>query len=142
MRTVQQRLSDNAYALEGHLLWGRYTDSKGYGRINIEGSPAYTHRVAWEVAYGPIPEGMQVNHECDIHPCILPEHLYLGTQGDNMADMSRVGNHHNNTKTRCVHGHEFNEDNTYHRLSGGRDCRPCRARSARQYRTRKRALRA
>jgi hypothetical protein len=49
------------------------------------------HRLAWEYAYGPIPDGLQVLHRCDNPPCINPEHLWLGTNVDNMADRQRKG---------------------------------------------------
>ncbi len=61
----------------------------GYGRIRHGGSGSKTvraHRVAWELVYGPIPEGMDVLHNCDNPPCCNPGHLYLGTDTDNRQD--------------------------------------------------------
>lgn len=51
----------------------------------------YAHRVAWEKAYGPIPKGMNVCHHCDNRSCINPDHLFLGTQKDNVDDMLKKG---------------------------------------------------
>lgn len=45
------------------------------------------HRLAWEFAHGPIPDGVQVLHSCDNPPCVNVEHLFLGTQMDNIQDM-------------------------------------------------------
>jgi len=64
-------------------LWQRALDEWGYGRFG--GGSA--HRVAWRFAYGPVPKGLQVLHRCDNPPCVRPDHLFLGSQADNMADM-------------------------------------------------------
>ncbi len=67
---------------------------RGYGMIGRgrrgEGT-ALTHRVAWEEAYGPIPDGLCVLHSCDNPPCCNVEHLFLGTQTENLADMDAKG---------------------------------------------------
>ena len=53
----------------------------------------YAHRVAWEQAYGKIPEGMFVCHKCDNRICINVQHLFLGTQKDNILDMMNKNRH-------------------------------------------------
>src|SRR6185436_8652420 len=89
--------------------------------------------IAWTEANGPIPNGMQVLHRCDNPPCVNPAHLFLGTQTDNMRDMTAKGrrrggyiesNSYQANKTHCLRGHEFTPDNTY--VHGGRHCRACR----------------
>jgi hypothetical protein len=47
--------------------------------------------VAWELEYGPIPPGLNVLHKCDVPICVNPNHLFLGTQADNVADMKSKG---------------------------------------------------
>ncbi len=58
----------------------------GYGQIRYQGKTAYAHRVAYELAKGPI-DGLYVLHSCDNRKCVNPEHLSLGTFNDNMSDM-------------------------------------------------------
>ena len=51
----------------------------------------YTHRVAYEVTYGPVPDGLLVLHKCDNPPCCNPRHLFLGTHQDNTLDAQTKG---------------------------------------------------
>ena len=134
--TAQERLNRKAYVMDGHLLWGGHLTYKGYGSIWVTGRQTPTHRFAWEIAYGSIPEGLQVLHLCNTPPCILPWHLYLGTASDNLYDRVRAGNDHNANKTHCPRGHPYDEANTYHYPDGRRKCRTCNNAADRQrYRT-------
>jgi hypothetical protein len=56
-------------------LWKGSVNRSGYGRITINRTPAYAHRVAYELAVGPIPPGMQIDHLCWTTGCVRPEHL-------------------------------------------------------------------
>lgn len=51
------------------------------------------HRYSWQLTNGEIPAGMQVLHRCDNKRCVRPEHLFIGTQLDNMIDMVQKGRH-------------------------------------------------
>lgn len=75
--------------------WQAGTNPAGYGLINKggKGQCLLAHRVAWEVAHGPIPEGLDVLHKCDNPPCVNTDHLFLGTGADNVADMCSKGRH-------------------------------------------------
>jgi hypothetical protein len=63
----------------------------GYGKIWINGKTKGTHRVAWELIYGSIPNGLNVLHRCDVPSCVNPYHLFLGTNSDNIKDAFRKG---------------------------------------------------
>lgn len=68
------------------LVWLGYCDKDGYGRITIDGKSFRCHRIAWELAYGIIPNSLLVLHKCDNPSCLNPEHLFLGTISDNNKD--------------------------------------------------------
>lgn len=73
-------------------LWTGYTSPSGYGRIaKGDRHPILAHRLAWIITYGPIPKGLLVLHRCDTPACVRPDHLFLGTQRDNVQDMILKG---------------------------------------------------
>ena len=124
--------------------WSGCTNAKGYGTTKQAGKRWLAHRLAWVVANGrPIPAGKVILHTCDNPPCCEPTHLRLGTQADNIADMVAKGRYvgnHLKDKTECLHGHAFDERNTYMRPDGRRGCRRCRLKSTMRSYWRKRAL--
>lgn len=63
----------------------------GYGCIRPIGVTKYSHRVSWELHNGPIPDGLWVLHKCDNRKCVNPDHLFLGTNQDNVNDKMSKG---------------------------------------------------
>lgn len=108
--------------------WTASRDTQGYGQIGYRRErPLKAHRVSWELANGPIPDGLCVCHRCDNPPCVNPAHLFLGSFGDNMRDMVSKGRHWLQKVTHCPHGHEYTPENTAPRPNGnGRWCLACR----------------
>lgn len=68
-----------------------YVNEDGYGRFRLDGVVELAHRASYMINIGPIPEGMQVLHRCDMPPCVNHEHFFLGDQFDNMRDMYAKG---------------------------------------------------
>lgn len=73
--------------MAGCWIWTGSDDGRvGYGKVRVKGKLWYAHRFSWALTNGPIPEGVQVNHQCDVYECVNPDHLDIGDQFDNMHE--------------------------------------------------------
>jgi hypothetical protein len=108
----------------GCWLWERTVDPRGYGRLRRGGKTVFVHRLAWADTYGPIPDDLIICHRCDNPGCANPDHLFIGTHADNVADKVGKGRQYRFGQTHCIRGHEFTPENTKLR-KGGRTCRTC-----------------
>lgn len=110
----------------------------GYGTIKVDGKMIRAHRLSYEMAFGPIPAGAQINHRCGNRACVRPDHLYAGTHSMNMLDSVGHGTHRCSRVTHCPKGHEYTDENTY-ASKGKRACRTCKLAKVRERRMRQRS---
>lgn len=106
-------------------LWSRSTTPKGYGEFHADGKVRRAHRWAYEHYIGAIPEGMVVDHLCCNTLCVNPEHLEVVTQRENII-RGNAPAAKQFRQTECIHGHPFDEQNTYINPEGRRQCKSCR----------------
>lgn len=94
-KTFEERFFDNLSPVpeSGCLIWLGFITKSGYGQISYKGKLTRAHRVAWEVKFGEIPEGLHVLHKCDVRCCVNPDHLFLGSHQENMRDKVNKGRH-------------------------------------------------
>lgn len=90
----ERRLLAGFQKTENCWLWQKAKNQYGYGLLGRSDGGrrvVLAHRSMWEREYGPIPIGVFVCHHCDTPACVRPDHLFLGTQADNLHDMLAKG---------------------------------------------------
>jgi hypothetical protein len=109
--TIADFLKGIEISFDGYGCWNwRNTNGEIKERSNFsfEGKITPAYRFYYELTYGPIPPGLLVCHHCDNGACVRPDHLFLGTQKDNMQDASKKGH--------MVHSEEANrKDSVAHK---------------------------
>jgi hypothetical protein len=131
---LAERLARDARQEGECIVWTGCT-AQGYGRLTFQGRGYLTHRAAYEIARGPVPKGMTLDHLCRNRACMNPDHLEPVTRGENV----RRGVPFREHRTVCLHGHEMTSENTRMVRDRGREypiCVECRRRTAREYQRR------
>ncbi len=107
-----------------------------YGAIKIRGRHHATHRLAYELVNGSIPEGLTLDHLCRTPLCFNPAHLEPVTHKENCRRAHEIHGPH------CARGHDFTPDNTYVDRLGGRHCMTCNRLAKKRRRSAERERRA
>jgi hypothetical protein len=110
-------------------------NEKGFVRKEYKGRKWRAHRLAWTIANGPIPDGMEVHHTCGENACVNVDHLYLAPPGERQRAAAIRGELPQQKKTHCPAGHEYSDENTY-RHNGKRFCVACLRENTRAFRAR------
>ncbi len=114
----------------GCWLWTGAVSSRGYGQIHSgpgrdSGRLLYAHRVSYEMEYGPIGAGLELDHLCRVPCCINPRHLRAVTHKENMNARGSLVGLFKTVGSTCRRGHPFIGDNLYIKPDGRRECRTC-----------------
>lgn len=121
----------------GCVLWTGCVGEWGYGVIGIAGKNRGAHRVAYELARGPIPSGLTIDHLCKVPSCINPDHMEPVTVTEN--NRRRWGNSAKDTRYFCAKGHLMEGHNLkFLKNNGQKACRICVNRRAREWNLRQR----
>lgn len=142
IKPLKERFEDKVVrdGFTDHHWWTGGTGGNGYGKLYVgpNMSPGWAHVVSYELYVGPT-NGLQVLHKCDLGLCVNPDHLFLGTQADNVADMHAKGRDRNGREdqTHCKRGHEFTPDNLWCPNGGKRKCKTCQTEQQRARRAAK-----
>lgn len=133
---TKERFLERVSKTESCWIWVGGRASNGYGMTRFLGKQMGAHRASWLAFRGAIPPKISVLHRCDNPPCVNPEHLFLGTQKENMRDKIQKGREYQSKKTHCPSKHPYSGENLFYAKDGRRKCRECSRERARRQRAR------
>ncbi len=99
-KSLSERFWPFVEVTDGCWIWTGSRGSTGYGQVSVDSRPRKSHRVAYELFFGPIPAGMLVCHHCDNRLCVRPDHLFVTDHLGNMRDMREKGRGKRSEETR------------------------------------------
>ena len=143
MNTLPERIATKIIPEpnSGCWLWTASLTTTGYGAIRWGKTMKKAHRVIYELIKSELPSrypsGLVLDHLCRVRSCVNPDHLEIVTQKENcQRGNAKFNGQHQRAQTHCIHGHEFDEQNTIVRRGkhGRRSCRQCKNISKKKYR--------
>jgi hypothetical protein len=120
----------------GCWLWTGKPGRGGYGYLSVRGRNIGVHRISAMISLGYREEsGLCVLHKCDVPLCFNPDHLFIGTKGDNNRDSADKGRSRYSKRTHCQSGHPLSGQNLsllHHHGRTYRRCKECHRREERE----------
>ncbi len=108
----------------GCWLWALSLSPKGYAYMSVGGKKLRTNRISYALHKGPVPDGLDVDHKCNVRCCVNPDHLQLLTHRENIL-RSQNFCALKAKQTLCKRGHPLSGENLKIDGVGGRQCRQC-----------------
>lgn len=138
--TIEQAFWERANKVRADncWLWSGAINDDGYGILRRKSA----HRFSYEMHFGAIPKGMEIDHICCVRSCVNPRHLEVVSHTENVRRSWDRGQREHlrdrlgvsqAAKTHCSHGHEYSIENTRIDEAGRRRCRQCDNDKAKRY---------
>lgn len=124
-RDLAERLWEKVDRSGDCWIWTAARNGYGYGMFYLNGRTVPAQRVSWELTNGPWPANMHACHTCDNPPCVRPDHIFPGTNADNIADCNAKGRRGPYRTGKCRKGHVLEVVGVVKAGSGVR-CAQCR----------------